>query len=194
MRGNQSQQSGETITNAQAFNILFFFLAGYAACFWPFMRKDFGVRAFHISGAAAMLVMLLYMAFRPCPEMLFVFRGSSWFVLVLYHRVAALRNASRGWEVHSTYDGDPWLVMRCLWAKPSDDFSAKVVAEPIVLIIAGMVINGWSQPFAEFIFFGAVPLIVKKAIERGIENTQVRVMRDKAFEMRARAERFRHRR
>jgi hypothetical protein len=185
---NQQQQPQlvDKITPAQAFNVFYLCLAGYAACFWPFTRVNFGVNAFQISGLAAMAVMYLYAAFCPCPEMVLFF--AVWLFLIVCHRIVSLRNEWRGWGGHSCYDGYPWLVM---WLKPHNEFIAKVLYEPVILLFTGLFLCRWSEPLGGFVLLGGLPIVIKKTIERGMEITQVRVMKDRAFELRARAARFR---
>jgi hypothetical protein len=134
MHRTQAQQ-GEGLTPGQSFNILYFFLTGYAACFWPFLRTGFGVRAFHTAGIGAMIVMYLAAAFGPCPEMIYFF--PVWLALVVIHRLDAFRNDARGRQRHSLYDGYPWLVMGCLRVKPDHEYLAKGLFEPVILFIAG---------------------------------------------------------
>ena len=90
MPRNQQQSAGFDLTPAQGFNLIFIFLAGYAACFQPFTRSNFGVRHFHVSGIAAMVIMVFYAGFGHCPEMLPFL--AVWFALIVWHRVVSLSN------------------------------------------------------------------------------------------------------
>ena len=91
------------------------------------------------------------------------------------------------------YDGYPWLVIGAVWLKPRHEYVVKAVFEPVLLFFAGALLCQLSEPLGAFVMFGGVPLFLKKAIERGIDNVHVRAMKDQAIEMRLRAERFRSR-
>jgi hypothetical protein len=182
------QERGQIYNPAQTFDLLFFFLAGHIACFLPFLRKHFGTDALGMNALAAMGLMFLYAGFAPCPEMGYF--AVAWFACVAFHRVVTLAMVAKGWESHSRNPGLPWLAMRVF--RVSNDFLVFRLCEPALLIIAGAVVGQFSDKLGLFIGSGAFSLLAADSLRRGIENGQIKAMRDKEFEMRARVARFRN--
>ena len=167
---------------------IFLLVGGHSACFWPFMRKNFGVRAFYVHGLVALAMLIAFSASIPRPEpRLFL---PVWLGLVIFHRGVSLHRQWKRIECHSNYDGEPWLANR-LFGWPSE-LAAKSFCEPLLLAVIGsLLFYALSEPLGLFVGLGSVSLFVKKTIERGIENAEIQVMRDKEIEMRARMARYR---
>jgi hypothetical protein len=171
-----------------ALNGLYLLVGGHSACLWVFLRKNFGFRAFHVTGIVAIAVMYVYALAAPCREMKLFF--PAWLALIVFHRGVSLYRQWRKIDGHSMYDGFPWLAM--LLFRPPGEAIAKAVCEPLLAIAVGaLLFYTLSEPLGLFIGSASVSLVIKRVIERGIENAEIQSMRDKEFEMRARLARYR---
>jgi hypothetical protein len=183
MPKNQQQQPDP----GNSFNVLsvfFFLVLGYECCFWAFMRRRFGVRAFSMGGPAAIVVMYLYALAYHCPvEMVCYF--AVWMVLVLYHRIEAL---AWGQQRHSKDNGDTWMANIL---RPASPFIARAGFEPVILFGIGLTL--WinvSQELGNFVMLGGVPICFQNCYEKLLWDQEARNLQDKQYNMRARAGRF----
>jgi hypothetical protein len=179
------------VSMEEAFTIWTAIVTGHAACFWPFLRCNFGTRAFSVSGQLAVVVMFLYGAFYPCPAM--VPFAALWLVLVILHRIITTIRRMRGWETHSLFSGVPWVVRSLFfWLNPRD-LVATGACEPVLVLIAGTLLCTLSESLGFFVMAGSVSLAVRRLLERSIEEAQLRSIRDNEFEMQALMARYRGR-
>ena len=173
-----------------ALNGLYLLVGGHVACLWVFMRKHFGVRAFHVNGLVAIAVMYVYALVAPCVREMRLF-FFVWLALLIFHRTVSLYRQWRQIDGHSCYDGFPSLAMALF--RPPNEQAAKAFCEPMLAIAAGAwLFYTLSEPLGLFIGSASVSLVIKRVIERGIENAEIQAMKDKEYEMRARLARYRN--
>src|SRR6185437_4751311 len=94
----------ETPSFRETYNLVTYFFLSWATCYWPFLRRDFGVQAFGVPAAFGLLILLVYAAVQHSGAMFLYL--VIWLLLVAWHRTKAVRNERRGELVeHSRYDG-----------------------------------------------------------------------------------------
>ncbi len=177
-------------SQADGFTLLYLLITGMACCLLPLCRSGFGMGAFYPGGLVALAIMFCYAGFSECPEDMGVF-FCLWLPLVLLHRARTLLRAVRGDYEHSKYDGWPWLSMWLCRLPPRQELAAKGIADPLLLLLAGLVLGMIRPKLGLFVSAGGVAVFAKAAIEHLVEMSHDRAQRDAEMVLRARARRRR---
>jgi len=186
MRNDPEQyQSGRKARDN--FSIALALANGHAACLAPFLRCRFGVRALGVDAVIGMLILFVYAEASHAPEIGGFF--CIWFLAVWLQRRQANKLAKSGWTVHSRYTGYPWVAMKILRVR--DELNAKGVADPVVCIIAGLLIQRVSPALGNFIFLGAFSFAFQVGIERRLMRMRRLGMQDAQIEQRMLARQIR---
>lgn len=183
MAGPQGNENG--LSHKDGFNLLYVLAKGHSMCFLPFLRKNFGSEALGRPGAIAIVIMVLVGSLGQIPDM-WPFLGL-WFLAMLCQRASSERAKRQGVIRHSRYAGD---LDTKLVTNPA---TVKLVAEPLVCILAGVCVEaaGLSHGLAVFIGAGAFSLALVAIIDRQLDHKRVQAMRDAAIEQSYLAARFR---
>lgn len=101
-----------------------------------------------------------------------------WMVVMACQRGSTVRAMRRGVIRHSRYEGD----VDTKWIKSRK--TMKQLVEPLVCVFAGVCIEvgGLSHELAVFVGSGAFSLALVAAIDRQLDETRVRAMRDAGIE------------
>jgi hypothetical protein len=191
MSRRQQQQAPEReLSRADQFNLVFAVITAMACMAWPFTRCHFGTGAFYPFGYIACVIMFCYAGFGECPEAMLVF-FLAWLALVVFHRVVTLKRAWAGDYEHSIYCGTPWLVSKICGLELRQEIAAKLVAEPVLLLlVAGLVAIG-SPNLAVLLVAVAICSLLRCLIIQQIEMAFDRTQRDAELTIRQRAKRRR---
>ena len=190
MRRQAQPQAPGTLTQAEAFGLLYRLISGHATTLTVFCRTQFGSRAFEINAPVALLIMFIYCVTVPCIGMLRF--AAVWLVALIVQRATTFIFRLRGREFHSRDDGYSWLVQAIVRPRPSD-FVSKVFCEPLLALIAGALLGQLDPMLGLFVAAGGVSISLKRIVERGTAEAQYQAMRDQEFEMQSRMERYRSR-
>jgi len=177
-------------SHADGFNLVVLGIISMACCVLPFCRSGFGMAAFYPGGMIALVIMFCYAGFGECPEDMGLF-FCLWLPLVLFHRGRTLLRAVRGDYEYSKYDGWPWLSMWLCRLSAGQEMAAKGLVDPLLLILAGLLLCTIRPPLGLFVIAGGVSVFAKAGIEHLVEMSHDRAQRDAEMVLRARAKRRR---
>lgn len=151
-----------------------------------FFRHNFGQRYFSLMGVygkLAFYALLLLLAFKASEQLetiplgLFFFAS---FVASLLHLFVIWRRGYRGERWHSRYSGTSWLAA----ILPLDTSIIKRWVEPIIAILAGLMLASFDQALGGWLVFTGTCLGVTEALAEARFRTMILDMIDKDIEAR----------
>lgn len=155
-----------------------------------FLHGDMGARYPGAHGAAVLLLvpcfLLGWKGHNPMP--LFYFLGA-FLVMCLRHRAAFTWRYFRGTAIqHSFYTGTPWMC----WLWPQlNEFLAKGLLEPFLVLVVGGSLLGWNQPLGWFLICAGGCLALTQALGHLTSHFMRMNTQDAMIEQKMAAERFR---
>lgn len=215
MRPNAEQPSGRS-PSFSGFDALSFVARVLEASVVVFTRSRFGARYFGIEGLGVFLWAMVFIAYwgdqsvtAPTTEQ-FSWIGESyaspryatpsadgmlgflgvWFLAFFVARADILKRRLKGDPEHTRYSGLPHRLFRA----GLSERSAKISLEPVLVFVAGALLQEWDPLVGTFVMFGAAGILVSSAINLIHENRRLEDMRDAQIEQRHLAARFRGKR
>jgi hypothetical protein len=183
---NQNRQENQ-FGMRESFNLLYAACKIHAFCFWPIIRRDFGTDALGFPAFFALVLMLLVGSLGRIPEM-FPYLGL-WLVMLICQRARTFRLVRQGAVWHSRYEGTPWLAL-CIPLIRTET-RAKRLMEPVLCLLAGVVLYQFSQGLGVFVMAGWFSLAMVDGIDRELDRKRLAAMRDAEIEQKWLAARYR---
>jgi len=179
------EQDRNGMSQRQSMNMLYFVASVLAAGVTPFFRARPGREYPGMPGFLAMLLILGWAGFGNAPELIYYL--GVWLIAVGIMRISALM--PRSYIEHSRYGGRPWLAWTLApWVKES---TAKGAVEPLLCLIAGLLLMQVSEQVGRFVMVSGGGIFVVTLIEVSIVRRQVMQAQDAEIEMQAFAQRMR---
>ncbi len=169
-----------------SFNIFHVGCSGLGACVVPFLRTGFGTNYPGLAGFFGLIVMFLYAALGPVPEM-FSYIGV-WLFVVIFQRAKTFSAVKKGTVVHSRYWGDPWVGLKVPFVKKEK--TAREL-EPVLCLLAGVALCGWSPGVGGFVIVAGFANAIAGGIVVEVDRKKLQAMRDAEIEQRYLAARYR---
>lgn len=185
MQNQQPMGPGDKIDIRGTTNLLYTLALAHVTCISVFIRRGFGIEAIGINGVVAFIMLLVMWGQDPTGVMKLYF--FAWILAMVVQRTISIRNRQKGVIEHSKYGGWPWMAMR--FAKR--EIIAKRVIEPILCVIAGLMVWQLSEVAGAFLMFGAMSMTIVQGMEWATDMMRVQRMRDATIEARRTAAMYR---
>ena len=174
-----------------AFNLCFIVAHVYAFSVKVFLHRGMGRRAFGLAALLVPVLVPLHMTawagydLRPLSVVWYAYLAAC-----VGHGIerGRRRKQGRGNEVHTYYDGEPWLARFLPWCS---ERTIKDVVEPFGLVGLSLVVGAWNGPLATYLGLGGVCLALTYGLEEDARQQDDDDLHDQLHEARWRAERFR---
>lgn len=160
------QQQEEPFTLTTTINFVYIWAAVQSACVAPFLRTGMGTRALGWLCPMALVWMLCYAAFRPCP--LLIPYLAVWLVMCAVQRLAADRSQ------HSRYPGFP---LPCRLGLARSEQAGRLV-ESVVMAGVAFVLFDLDRPLSDFASLSSGGLLVKLIVDGVLRQKRLQDLRD----------------
>ena len=179
MQNNQSvPQDDWRATTAQGLNLVYFVSNVFATSIGVFIRKDFGKEALGFNSLFAFIAMVLIAG--DSPDKAFGYFVIAFVGMQIYRRIETFRLCRKGDVIHSQYAGYPYLAMKVPFVK--SEKVAREVVEPVICVIAGLLLMPVSVGMGDYILICAIGLVVRHCMEDAVSRRRVQRMRDAQIE------------